>query len=285
MNGILRLNNTLLTGGYPVYGSNGTLELNCTATINGNDYDWPTGNGNTVPPNIAIVGGNLTLQNGSRYIKKTLTVSSGATFNGNQACFVLPSTFTSITNNGTITLGGMDVLSGAVWNLNGNYSISTLQIESGGTVNAGTYTLTMNAAINNCNSVAGIMEVKSGGAFNAGTGNVVFIPPYWLNLTVAGMVVFNNVTVQGSSTINIPTAGTVTVSGNLAVGSGSNVNNPGNIIFPPTATVTNNGTVSGTPLPGGMPDVTIANGNSGGRQWINRIRAGKVTQFPNVVLR
>ncbi len=262
INGTLRLNNSTVTGGYPTYASAATLELNTTININGNDYDWPTGNGNNVPPNVSIVGGNVQLQNGNRYIKKTLSVLSGAIFNGGSACFTLPSTFTSITNIGTITLGGIDVLNGATWNVNANYTISTLQIENGGIVNANSYTLTMNAAINNCNSVNGIMEVKTGGTFNSGSGNVTFIPPYYMPVT--GAITFNNISVQGSNTINIPTTGAITVNGNLNIASGSTVNNPGYINFPTTSSVTNNGTQSGTLVPTSVPVVTVASGNSGG---------------------
>lgn len=262
INGTLRLNNSTVTDGYPAYGSNGTLEINTTTTINGNDYDWPTGSGSTVPANVSIVGGNLQLQSGSRYIKKTLTVASGATLNANGACFVIPSTFTSITNNGTLSLGGIDVLSGATWNVNANYTIATLQIENGGTVNANAYTLTMNAAINNCNNVNGIMEVKTGGTFNPGTSVVTFIPPYYM--AVNGTVTFNNLAVQGSNTINIPSAGSVTVSGNLNIASTSTVNNPGYINYTQTSSVTTNGSQTGVTVPSSVPTVVPASGNSGG---------------------
>jgi hypothetical protein len=262
ISGTLRLNNSLLTGGYPVYGPDGTLELNTTATVNGNDYNWPPGSGATVPDHVKIVGGSSTFMWKQRYIKKTLTVMEGATFNGALDCYFLPATFAGITNSGTITLGGVTVQAGATWSLSSNCALSTLQIEAGGTVNCGTYTLSMDAAANNCNGVNGIMEVETGGTFNAGTGNIVFDPPYWMPVT--GTITFNNVSVVGNNTLTIPANSDITLNGNLSIASNTTVNHAGNISFNPGSSVSNSGTISGNPVPSGIPFVTLASGSSGG---------------------
>jgi trimeric autotransporter adhesin len=249
---------------HPVYGPNAILEVNGTYSPSTNPLIWATDNSSKTAPNIVIASGSITSNQGQLYLKKTFTVNIGATFNGSAGCTHMVSGFQSITNNGTISLGGVTVKAGATWNVTSNFSLATLKIESGGTVNANSYTLTIdNGSINNCGGINGIMQLEPGGTFNAGTSTIVFNPAFNSNVTadVSGPINFNNVVASGSAPIVIPTTSTVTVSGNVTVNSGSTINNPGNITFDSTATVTNNGSSSGTGFPPTVETTPPSNNN------------------------
>lgn len=237
---------------HPVYGPNAILEINGTYAPSSNPLLWATDNSTKTAPNIVIASGTVTANQGELYLKGTFTVASGATFNGSGGCTFMVSGFQRITNNGTISLGGVTVKNGAVWNVNSNYSLATLKIESGGIVNANSYTLNINnSTINNCGGISGIMQLDNGGTFNPGTSTVLFTPAFYSNVTadVAGPINFTNMVVSGSNPINVPVNNTVTVSGNITVNNGAMVNNPGNIVLDTTATVSNSGSSTGVPFP------------------------------------
>jgi trimeric autotransporter adhesin len=252
---------------HPIYGPNAILEVNGTYSPSTNPLIWATDNSSKTAPNIVIASGTITASQGQLYLKGTLTIHSGATFNGSGGCTNMVSGFQGITNNGTISLGGVTVKSGAVWNVTSNFSLATLKIENGGTVNANSYTLTINnGSINNCGGISGIMQLESGGVFNAGTSTVVFNPAFNSNVTadVSGPINFNNVVASGSAPIVIPTTNTVTIGGNVTVNSGATISNPGNITFDSTATVTNNGSTSGTGFPPNVETTPPSNNNLSG---------------------
>lgn len=285
VNGRLRLiNNADMAynnNNHPFYGPNAVLDINGTYNPSTNPFMWVNNNSdlNKIAPNIVISGGTITQNQSVTYLKGTFTVNSGATFNGSAGCIFMISGFQSITNNGTISLGGVTVQNGATWNVNGNYSLATLRIESGGTVNANSYVLTINnSTINNCGGINGIMQLLPGGTFNPGTSTVVFNPAYYVNVTadVSGPINFTNLVVSGNNTINIPTANTVTVGGNVTVNNGSTVNGTGNIVFDSTATVTNNsgGSTTFPPTVPTTPSNPPANNLSGS---ITGSKAGAAT--------
>lgn len=254
---------------HPVYGVNAILEVAQSFTTNGNYYLWASGSGNTVPSYISITSGSVVTQGIDLYVKKSLTVSAGASLDATQTCMYLTSTFTDFNNQGAIRLGGMTVKNGCTWNINAAYTISTLRIENGGVVNAGSYNLTIdNSLKNNCNiSSNNIMDLDHGGTFNAQTSTVTFKPAYWVGIdahNVSGGVVFYNVVVDGTQTLNISNGTTMTVNGNLTVKSGANLANSPNINFGPEATLINNGTVNGTTNSFPQSIGTAANGNNGG---------------------
>lgn len=281
VNGRLRLINNgdmaYTNNNHPSYGASAILDINGTYNPSTNPYTWvnDASNLSKIAPNIVISGGTFTASQGVTYLKGTFTVASGATFNGSVGCIYMISGFQSITNNGTISLGGVTVQNGATWNVNANYSLATLKIESGAVVNANSYVLTINnSSINNCGGVSGIMQLVPGGTFNAGTSTVVFNPAYYTNVSadVSGPINFTNMVVTGSNTINVPTANTVTVSGNVTVNSGATVGNTSNIVFDSTASVTNNNpgtttfppTVPATPVTSGVYLTGSVSGNKAG---------------------
>jgi hypothetical protein len=271
---------------HPFYGTNAVLDVNGTYNPSTNPFLWVNSNSTLakIAPNIVISGGTITASQGQTFLKGTFTVESGATFNGSVGCIFMISGFQSITNNGTLSLGGVTVQNGATWNVNANYSLATLKIESGATVNANSYVLTINnASINNCGGVSGIMQLMPGGTFNAGTSTVVFNPAYYSNVSadVSGPINFTNMVVTGNNTINVPTANTVTVSGNVTVNSGATVGNTTNIVFDSTASVTNNNpgtttfppTIPATPATSG---VYLTGSVSGSKAGAASIQAGNV---------
>lgn len=258
-------NRVALTGGAivtsPTYGSNAVLELKGSVNLQNNNNTWYSGSGSYVAPNIEI-SGTVTCDNGSpKTIKKTLTINSGGTFSFANSCLTLASTFTGIYNNGTCTLGGIIVPSGATWNVNNNYTLSTLQIQNGGTVNVGSYTLTLNMNNNSqCGGGNNILTLNSGGTFNAGTGTVILTPVDYNDVvaSVSGGIVFNNVVVNGPNTLDIPNTNSMTVNGSMVVNSGGKVNNPDEINFGPNAVIQNNGTTNNGSFP-----TSVATGVSG----------------------
>jgi hypothetical protein len=291
VNGTLKLINGSNFGynnnNHPVYGSAATLDINGTYTPSTNPIIWATDNSNKTAPNIVISGGTVTASQGSLYLKGTLTVASGATFNGAGGCTYMVSGFQRITNNGTITLGGVTVKTGAVWNVNSNFNLATLRIESGGTVNANSYTLNLNnSTINNCGGISGIMQLETGGVFNAGTSTVVFVPAFYSNVTadVSGPINFTNMVVSGSSPINIPVDNTVTVAGNVTVNSGATVSNPGNIVFDSSATVTNNGNTSGETFPPTVPTTPVSSTYLSGTISGNKAGAASIQSNTTAIL-
>jgi hypothetical protein len=252
---------------HPTYDPDAILEIAESFSTNGNQYLWPAGSGSSVPSNIYISSGTVTLEEIELYIKKNLLIASGATLNAGKVCMYLTSSFENIMNFGTARLGGMSVLNGSTWNINANYTISTLKIESGGTVNANSYNLTIdNSLKNNCNiSTGDIMEKVVGGTFNAGTSTVTFIPAYWSDIeanNVVGGIVFNNVEVSGTKTLNVPNNSSMTVNGNLTLSSGATINTPQNINFGNDATINNYGTTQNGSFPSTVG--TAASGTSGG---------------------
>jgi hypothetical protein len=255
VNGTLKLINSdfgYSNNNHPEYGANAILEVNGTYSPSTNPLIWATDNSTKTAPNIVIASGTITSSQGALYLKGTLTIASGATFNGSAGCTYMVSGFQRINNYGTISLGGVTVKTGATWNVSSNFNLATLRIESGGTVNANSYTLTLNnGSINNCGGISGIMQLEVGGSFNPGTSTVVFVPAFYSNVTadVSGPINFTNMVVSGSSPINVPTDNSVTVTGNVTVASGATVSNPGNIVFDSTATVSNNGNTSGSAFP------------------------------------
>lgn len=222
---------------HPVYGANAVLEINGTFNVSTHTILWATNYASyssRMAPNIVINSGTITADQGLLYLKGTFTVKSGATFNGGAGCVFLVSGFQCITNenSGTLSLGGVTVQNGAVWNINNNYKLATLKIENGGTVNANHYTLTIdNGTINDCGGINGIMQLASGGTFNAGTGTVIFKPAYWSNVTaeVSGPITFNNFVATGTQPVVISTANTVNVNGNITVEPSAKVEYPQNI--------------------------------------------------------
>lgn len=244
--GTLRLNNGAYMSSHPTYGSNATLEVNGSYSLNSNYYLWPNSTGTDVAPNIKFISGTTTLDQMNLYVVKTLSVASGAIVNAQNACFTLAPTFSAFTVAGTFNIGSIIVGNGATWNINADYTINKLKIESTGVVNAGSYNLNINATSSNGCGISGMVEVVSGGVFNPGTGTVILTPTNWYS--VNGNITFNNLVVNngGSGTVVIPTANTVTVTGNVTVNTGAAVNQANNINFGNGATVTNNGTVSGS---------------------------------------
>lgn len=264
---------------HPIYGSNAILEINGTYSPSTNPTIWATDNSNKTAPNIVIASGTVTANQGQLYLKGTFTVASGATFNGSGGCTFMVAGFQRIINNGTISLGGVTVKSGAVWNVNNNFSLATLRIESGGIVNANAYTLNINnGSINNCGGISGIMQLDVGGTFNPGTSTVVFTPAFYSNVTadVSGPINFTNLVVSGSSPINVPVDNTVTVSGNVTVNSGATVSNPANIVFDSTATVSNSGNTSGSSFPPTVPTTPVVNNYLSGIITGNKTGAASV---------
>lgn len=259
-------NGAYFTGTHPNYAANATLEISQSFSTNGNYYLWASGSGSNVAPNILISSGNVTAEQIDLYVKKTISVASGATFNGGKVCMYLESGFTGFVNNGTATFGGITVQNGATWNIAGDYTISTLKIERGGTVNAGSYTLTLdNSARNNCNISGSIMEMKNGGAFNAGTGTVAFKPAYWSDLSInngSGGIMFNNIVVS-NSTLNIPNSSSVGVNGNILIQSSGNINLPQNITTTPNTTVSQEGSVSNGSFSSAIPATPGSNKGGG----------------------
>jgi hypothetical protein len=270
INGTLRLNNASYITTHPTYGASAILEVNGSYSLNGNYYLWPNSNGSTMPSSINFVSGTTTLDQMECTIKKTFTVSSGATINGTNSCFTLASTFVNIIPTGTFNIGSIIVASGATWTLNANYTINKLKIENTGVVNAGNYNLAINATTTNGCGINGMVEVVTGGTFNPGTGTVTLTPTNWYN--VNGNITFNNLVVNngGSGTVVIPTANTVTVTGNVTVNSGATVNQANNINYGSGATVTNNGTTNGSnnnfppTLPTTPPSTTYLTGSVSG---------------------
>lgn len=284
ISGTLRLNNGAYITTHPTYGSSATLEINGSYSLNANFYLWPNSSGSTMPPSISFVGGTTTLEQMQCVIKKTFSVSSGATVTGTNSCFTLASTFENFSIAGTFTIGSVIVGSGATWNLNANYTINKLKIENTGVVNAGNYNLAINATTTNGCGINGMVEVITGGTFNPGTGTVTLTPTNWYN--VNGNITFNNLVVNngGSGTVVIPTANTVTVNGNVTVNTGATVNQANNINYGNGATVTNNGTTNGNnnnfppTLPATPPSTTYISGTVSGT------RTGAVAiQSPNTV--
>lgn len=269
VNGTVKLTNgAYINDGsdHPTYGSNATLEIAQTFSTNGNYYLWANSNGSSVAPKILISSGTVTVEEINCYLKKSLTVASGATLNAGKTCFFTESSFQDISNSGTLRLGGFSIQNGSTWTLNNDFTVSTVKILNGGTVNCGAYKLTIdNSLRNNCGSISGIMEMQNGGTFNAGTGTVEFKPAYYIDVNannIAGGIVFNNVIVSGSNTLNIPNANTMSVNGNLTINSGATMNAPQNVNLGPQASVNNYGSVSNGSFPSGTP--TAAVGNSGG---------------------
>lgn len=265
--GTLKLINGAYITSHPTYGSDAILELAQNFSANGNYYLWPSGTGSNVPSNIYISSGTVTMSQINLYVKKNIVVAAGATFNAGSVCMYLTPTFESIINLGTLRLGGITVQNGCTWNINGPYTISTLKIENGGTVNAGSYNLVIdNSLRNNCNISSGtIMEKAVGGTFNAGTSTVTFIPAYWVNIeanNVVGGIVFNNVEVSGTQTLNVPNGTSMTVTGNLTLNAGATINTPQHINFTGDATINNNGTTQNGNFPTNVG--SAASGNSGG---------------------
>jgi hypothetical protein len=250
-------NNSKIQNNHPTYGVNAILEIAQNITINGNYYLWANGSGNDVAPYIHITG-NVTSHEVNLTVKKGIYVAPNASFNAGKTCIYLHGGFESIDAEGTIRLGGITVRNGVKWNINNNYTMSTLKIENGGIVNAQNSYITIdNSMRNNCNiNSSNIMEVENGGQFNAETGTVKFIPAYWVNLNannIVGGIVFNNVVVAGNSVLNIANINTMSINGNLLVETGSTLNNPGQINFGPYASMTVKGNVTPplqTPLPG-----------------------------------
>ncbi|MES2690908.1 MAG: T9SS type A sorting domain-containing protein, partial [Bacteroidota bacterium] len=267
----LKLNNSgyLTNSNAPNYTAGGTLEVN-TSLSNGNmENCLPTGSGSTVPTHILISSGTVSFNNGREItLKGSFTVASGATFNGTNTCISLSSAFSAINNSGTCNLGRIYVLSGATWTFNADYTLSTMIILAGGTVNAGAYTLTLTKNNNTgCTSyTSNIFTMESGGTFNAGAGMVVFNP---INggdevaaNNVSGGIVFNNVTVNGPGDLVIPNSNTMTVNGNITVNSGADVVYAPNVNFGAQSSVTNNSNVNGTTnsFPPTVPSGTSGNG-------------------------
>jgi hypothetical protein len=246
INGTVRLNNAAYITTHPMYGSNATLEVNGSYSLSANYYLWPNSSGSDVPPNVKFISGTTTLDQINLYVRKTFSVLSGATINAQNACFTLAPTFTSFSSTGTFTIGSIIVGNGATWTLNANYTINKLKIESTGVVNAGAYNLAINATTTNSCGISGMVDVTTGGTFNAGTGTVTLTPTNWYNIN--GNITFNNLVVNngGGGTVVVPTANTVTVNGNVTVNSGGTVNQANNINYGSGASVTNNGTTSGS---------------------------------------
>lgn len=265
------INGTLaITGGtitnHPTYGSSAILRLNGPINLQTNDNTWANGSGSNVAPYVVIGSGTVTCDNGSaKTIKKRLTINSGATLNFNNSCLTFASGFEGIYNQGTATLGGIIVSNGSTWNVNSNYTLSTMQIMNGGTVNAGSYTITFTMNNNSqCGGGSNIFTVNSGGTFNPGTGTVIFNPVDYngVSASVSGGISFNNVVVNGPGDLNIPNTNTMTVNGNMTVNSGADVVNAPNINFTSTASITNNGTVNGNTnnFPSTLPSGVSGNG-------------------------
>lgn len=269
-------NRVELTGGAivssPAYGSNAVLELKGSVNLQNNNNTWYSGSGSNVAPNIEI-SGTVTCDNGTpKTIKKTLTIKSGGTLSFANSCLTFASTFTGIYNNGTCTLGGIIVPNGATWNVNNNYTLSTLQIQNGGIVNANSYTLTLNMNNNSqCGGGNNIFTLNNGGTFNAGTGTVVLTPVDYNDVvaSVSGGIVFNNVTVNGPNTLDIPNTNSMTVNGSMVVNSGGKVNNPDEINFGPSAVIENNGTTNNGSFPSSI--ATGVSGSGGGTLSQSRI--------------
>lgn len=265
INGTATLNGGVITTN-PTYGSNGTLRLNGPITLQTNDNTWASGSGSNVPPNVVIGSGTVSSENGSaKTIKKSLTINSGATLSFHNSCLTLASGTPTITNQGTATLGGIIVSNGATWNVSSSITLSTMQIMNGGTVNAGSYTLTFTMNNNSqCGGGSNIFTLNSGGTFNPGTGTVVLNPVDYngVSASVSGGIPFNNVVINGPGDLNIPNTNTMTVSGNMTVNSGADVINAPNVNFTSTASITNNGTVSGSTnnFPNTIPNSVSGNG-------------------------
>ncbi len=240
----IRLNTGSWIETQPTYSSSAVLEINrsIVAPLEWHaDKIWPSGNTNTVAPHISITAGTTTMSwLSNRYIRKSLSVSNGATLNAATSCFILPSSFTGITNSGAATLGGVKLESGATWNLNSELTISDLYILSGGTVNANSYNLNLTqSAGGGCNGSGGeVFEVQAGGTFNPGTGTVVFDLPYWTEIKILGTVTFNNISIE-SNTLEVTNGTTITVNGNLTIEEGGDISGSGSgqLSYGPEATL------------------------------------------------
>lgn len=226
---------TLNAGGWlsatPSYGSNATLEINRSIpTVGGSDAwhmtnCWPSGSGSNVAPNISITSGTVSTDWVSgRVIKKSLSVAAGANLNASKMCISLANGST-ITNSGTLTLGGIAVPSGTTWDINNNFTISDLDIQAGGTVNLNSYTLTITKSTgSSCLTEA--LRVVSGGKFNTGTGKVNFVLPYWTKVKVSGNIVLNNMAIEGN-TLELDDPSNITVNGRLELNAGSDMTSSG----------------------------------------------------------
>lgn len=244
VNNIIHLNTGAWIETQPTYGVNATVEID-RSIVSPQEWHlskiWPAGNTSTVAPNISFVSGTTNMNwLSDRYIRKSLSISNGATLNAATTCFILPSTFVNINNSGTVTLGGIKVENGATWNINANYTISDLFILTGGTVNANNFTLTLTqTAGGSCNGSGGeVFEVQSGGNFNAGTGTVAFNLPYWGEIKVLGTVTFNNLSLE-SNTLEITNGTNITVNGNLSLEEGGDLTGSGSgeLTYGPEATL------------------------------------------------
>lgn len=259
INNTLRATNGGFLSSFPIYGSSAVLEIAGNYTLNNNYYLWPNSTGSTMPPNITIVSGTLTSSQLGIFIKRRITVLSGATWNAQTTCFTLGSTFTGISNSGTLNLGGVSLVSGATWNLDANYTINNLNIPSGAVVNCNSYILTV--AFNNNGGTCGnsnLINLSSGGTFNTGTGTVILDPDG--NQALSGALVFNNLIVRDGTVVLNNTGGTsVAVNGNIAVNTGGNFNYgnsipTGTLVLTETSTVTNGG--------GNTANITNPNNNT-----------------------
>lgn len=269
INGTIRFTNSgQMKGGsgYPTYGSSSTMEIDGSYSISTNYYLW----GNTVstsPANIVVISGTTSAQQAVN-INKSLTVNSGATLDLSKCCVTLKSpNFQSITNNGTLNLGGINVESGVTWNVTGTLTASNLTIQNNAVVNAGSSTLNLTYnTTGNCGASGKIIKLVGTGTFNPGTGTVVVNTSSNGNASFEGNVNLNNMILSGG-TVTTNNAGTsVNINGNLTVNSGSNFQfgntiDNGTLTFGSTSTVTSNGgsTSNITSVPTAPPVTTVDN--------------------------
>ncbi len=228
---------------HPKYGSNATLQIAGGSYMIYSHQLWGA-TGNKVPPNIVIVSGTVTAQQDIQIIK-TLTVNAGATLNLSTSCITLKPTFQGLTNNGTITLGGVIVSSGTTWNIGGDITVSNLKIETGATVNAGSGVISfIYNTTGNCSAGGKVIELIGTGAFNAQNSTAVVNTSSNGNGSFSGNVVLNNIVLDGG-VLNTSNSNII-INGNLTVNSGSNLNYGNNIqngavTFGSSSTITNNG--------------------------------------------
>lgn len=280
VNGTIQMTNNsqMVTTAHPTYGSNSTMQISGTYSISSNYYLWGSTLA-TTPANIIISSGSTTAQQ-AVMIRKTLTVNSGATLNLSACCITLKNPdFQGITNNGTMTLGGITVETGVTWNIGANTTLSNLIVQTGATVNAGSQTIyfTFNPT-GSCGSTDKIISLSGTGAFNAGTSTLIVNVSANGNATFSGNITLNNLILTGGTITTNNTGTNITINGNLTVNSGTNFQygntiNSGTLNFGSNATLTNNGgtvsnitAVSGSPTPITVDNslTTLPSSTSGG---------------------
>jgi hypothetical protein len=116
------------------------------------------------------------------------------------------------------------------FSLNSDLDVTDDLTIAGGTLSAGTYTIT----------VGGNWSVASGASFNSGTGNVIFNGTTDQALESGGSS-FNNLTKQGGSRLTVLT-NSVNITGNLNISGASDIIDMGSLGFTLGA-LTNNGTL------------------------------------------